>query len=116
MRESLVGLFGLLGLATGLAANGCGSSGDGGGGAATYASALESCSAYCEAYFAAACDPSYTAAGFCKIDKCSPIPSAASAGCYTATKSWYDCLKAQSDICGGTGCTDQEAAVPGACS
>jgi hypothetical protein len=111
VRKSLVGLFGLLGLAS-VAANGCGSNGDSG---ATYASALESCSAYCEGYFAAACDPTYTAAGFCKIDKCSPIPSAASAGCYTATKSWYDCLRAQSDIC-DTGCTDQGAAVPGACS
>ena len=111
MRTLLVGLFGLLGLASGLAANGCGSNGDSGG---TYATALESCSAYCEATFAAACAPTYPTAGQCKIDKCSPIPAAASADCYTATKNWYDCLKAQSDVCGG-GCTDQGAAVPGAC-
>ena len=114
MRKSLIGLFGLLGLASGLAASGCGSNGDSGA-SGTYASALESCSAYCEAYFATACAPTYPTAGQCKIDKCSPIPAAASASCYTATKSWYDCLKAQSDICAGSGCTDQGAAVPGAC-
>ena len=59
--------------------------------------------------------PTYPTAGQCKIDKCSPIPATASTGCYTATKSWYDCLKAQPDICGATGCTEQAAAVPGAC-
>ena len=111
MRRSWVGLFGLLALASGLAADGCGSSGDSAG---TYASALNSCSAYCEAYFARACTPTYPDAGQCKIDKCSPIPATASAACYTATKRWYDCLDAQSDICAG-GCTDQAAAVPGAC-
>ena len=115
MRKSLVGLFGLLGLASGLGASGCGSNGDSGASGGTYASALESCSAYWEAYVAAACAPTYPTAGQCKIDKCSPIPAAASAGCYTATKSWYDCLQSKSGICGSTGCTDQEAAALAAC-
>jgi hypothetical protein len=116
VRKSLVGVVRLLGLASALAVNGCGSDADSGASSATYASALESCSAYCEAYVAAACAPTYSTAGQCKIDKCSPIPATASAGCYTATQSWYDCLKAQVDICGGSGCADQGAAVPGACA
>ena len=112
MRKSLVRLFGLLGLAAGLATSGCGGSGDTPG---TYATALESCSAFCEAYFAAACDPTLTADGFCKIDMCSPIPSMASVGCYSATKTWYDCRKAQSNICADTGCTSTATAALDAC-
>jgi hypothetical protein len=112
--KSLVGIFGLMGLAAVLAAGGCGDSGNSGDSAGTYASALESCSAYCEAYVAAACTPTYPTAGQCKISLCSPIPSMASAGCYTATKSWYDCRKAQSDIC-ASGCTDQATAAAAAC-
>ena len=115
MRKSLVGLVGLLGLAAVLASNGCGDSGGSGDNSGTYATALESCSAFCEAYFAAACSPMYTADGFCKIDMCSPIPAMASVGCYSATKSWYDCRKAQSDICSATGCTSQAAAAVDAC-
>jgi hypothetical protein len=38
-----------------------------------------------------------------------------SAGCYAATKSWYDCRKAQSDICADTGCANQAAAAMDAC-
>lgn len=115
MRKSLVRLFGLLGLAAVLATNGCGDSGTNRTNSGTYATALESCSAFCEAYFAAACDPSLTADGFCKIDMCSPIPSMASVGCYTATKTWYECRKAQSDICSDTGCTSQATAALDAC-
>lgn len=112
MRKSLVGLFCLLGLASGLGTNGCGGSADGGG---TYASALASCSDYCEAYFATCAPPAYPSDGQCKISLCSPIPSMASADCYAATKSWYDCRKAQADLCGDTGCTAQAAAAQSAC-
>jgi hypothetical protein len=116
VKKSLVGVFGvfgLFGLASVLASNGCGSSGDGSG---TYASALTSCSTYCDAYIAAACAPAaYPTDGQCKVSLCTPIPTMASAGCYSATKSWYDCRRAQADICGDTGCTNQAAAAVDVC-
>ncbi len=115
MRKSLLGLFCLLGLASGLGTNGCGGSGNSADSGGTYASALASCSDYCEAYFAACAPPAYTTNGQCKITLCSPIPSTASVDCYAATKSWYDCRKAQADLCGGTGCTDQAATAEAAC-
>ena len=115
MRKSLVGLFCLLGLASGLATNGCGSSGDGTASGGTYGSAIESCAEYCETYFAACAPPAYPDAGQCKISLCSPIPQMASADCYTATKSWWDCRKTQADLCGDTGCADKAAAAQSAC-
>jgi hypothetical protein len=108
-------MIGLLGLAADLAANGCGSSGNSGDSGDTYGSAIESCSAYCETYFAACAPPAYSTHGQCKIALCSPIPSTASAGCYSATTSWYDCRKVQSDLCGDTGCTAEAAAALDAC-
>lgn len=81
----------------------------------TYASALGSCTAYCETYFAACSPPAYPTDGQCKISLCSPIPSTASADCYSATKRWYDCRKAQADLCGDSGCADQAAAAQSAC-
>ncbi len=112
MGKSLIGMFGLLGLAAVLATSGCGDSGDSG---ATYGSAIESCAVYCETYFAACAPAAYMTHGQCKIALCSPIPSTASAGCYAATKSWYDCRRAQSDLCGDTGCTAQATAALDAC-
>jgi len=112
VKRSFVRLFGLLGLASSLAAAGCGGGGDS---PATYGSAIESCSQYCEAYVARSCVPTYTDDGFCKIDKCSPIPQTAPADCYAATQSLWVCLKAQSDICTNTGCANQEAAALAAC-
>jgi hypothetical protein len=112
VKKSLVGILGLVGLAAVLATNGCGDSGESGG---TYSSAIESCSAYCETYFAACAPPQYTTHGQCKITLCSPIPSMASAACYAATKTWYDCRKAEADLCGDTGCTAQATAALDAC-
>jgi hypothetical protein len=114
VRKSLIGSFGLFSFAAALVAYGCGGSGSSADSGGTYGSAIESCSAYCEAYFAAACTPTYSTDGQCKISLCSPIPSMASAGCYAATKSWYDCRKAQSDVC-ASGCTDQATAALDAC-
>jgi hypothetical protein len=115
VRKSFVGFFCLLGLASGLATNGCGGSGGSADTGGTYATALGSCSDYCERYFAACHPPAYSDDGFCKIDLCSPIPQMASADCYSATKSWYDCRKTQADLCGDTGCTNQAAAAASAC-
>lgn len=116
MRKSLLGLFGLVGLAAVLATNGCGDSGDSGANDGTYVSALTSCSNYCDAYIAAACSPAaYPSDGQCKVSLCTPIPNMASAGCYMATKGWYDCRRAQADICGDAGCNDQAAAALTAC-
>ena len=113
MRKSLVGIFCLLGPASGLATNGCGSSGA--ASPATYGAAIEACAEYCETYFAACAPPAYSTAGQCKISLCSPIPQMASVDCYAATMSWYDCRKAQTDLCGDTGCTDKAAAAQSAC-
>ena len=46
MKKLLLGLFGVLGLVSVLAASGCGSSSGGGGNSSA---ALASCNAYCEA-------------------------------------------------------------------
>lgn len=112
MRRSSLGFVCLLGLASGLATNGCGSSGAAGN---TYGAAIEACAEYCETYFAACAPPAYSTAGQCKISLCSPIPQMASADCYAATVSWYDCRKTQTDLCGDTGCTDKAAAAQSAC-
>ncbi|HLK89848.1 MAG TPA: hypothetical protein VKZ18_08140, partial [Polyangia bacterium] len=70
---------------------------------------------YCEAYFAACAPPAYATSGQCKITLCSPIPQTASAACYSATASWYDCRKGEADLCAAAGCTDQAAAAQSAC-
>ncbi len=113
MRRSLVELVGLWALASCLGSSGCGGSAGSSGG--TYAAAIASCSDYCEAYFAACSPPAYSTSGQCKITLCSPIPTTGSAGCYSATTTWYDCRKAQADLCANTGCTDQGAAAQSAC-
>jgi len=115
VKKSLVGLVCVLALVSGLATQGCGDSGNSADTGGTYASALESCSQYCETYFAACAPPAYATAGQCKISLCSPIPSMASAGCYSATKSWYDCRKAQADLCADAGCAEQASAAQSTC-
>jgi len=115
VQKTLIGVLGLLAATVGLSSSGCGESGSSAGGGDSYGAAIESCSAYCETYFAACAPPAYSTHGQCKIALCSPIPSMASAGCYAATTSWYDCRRGQSDLCGDTGCTAQAAAALDAC-
>ncbi len=111
MKKLLLGLCGVFGLVSVLAASGCGGSS---GGGATLAEATASCNAWCDAYIAEACaDPLYTTADECKTTECSP--ETASASCYAAVKALYDCEKTQADICGDTGCTSQVGAAISAC-
>ncbi|HKO49476.1 MAG TPA: hypothetical protein VJV79_17225 [Polyangiaceae bacterium] len=73
---------------------GCSSDSESGGGAA-----LTSCNAYCDAAIAKSC----TDSADCKADECADLDKAMGA-CDTAFKTYYDCLKAQSDVCANT-CT-----------
>jgi hypothetical protein len=105
------GRFGFAGLILGLAlfsaAAGCGSSGGGGDPAATQTS----CTAYCTAYFAAACPtPMYTSMADCMSSECAQA-AGFPAGCQSALKTYYDCRKTQADICGDTGCSSQFTAT-----
>jgi hypothetical protein len=110
VKKSLLGLFGVAGLVSVLAASRCSSSGS----SATLAEATASCNAYCDAYIAAACtDSLYTSADECKTTECAP--ETGSASCYAAVKAFYDCEKTQADICGDTGCTNQLGAAISAC-
>ena len=90
-----------------MALMGCGSSSSSGNSAATQTS----CNAYCTAYLAAACNPSmYPSMAECTAGECTPIMSAPG-GCQAALKTYYDCRKAETDICADTGCDSQAAAL-----
>jgi hypothetical protein len=109
MKKSLLGLFGVLGLASLLAASGCGSSS--GDSSATRAS----CNTYCDAYIAKACtDPIYASAAECKSSECVDT-SAGSSGCNASIKAYYDCRATQADLCADDGCDTQAAAILSAC-
>jgi hypothetical protein len=71
---------------------GCSSSDDPSGGAG-----LSACNAYCDAAIAASCPDSAT----CKADECADLDKATGA-CDTAFKTYYDCQKAQANVCGQT--------------
>ena len=98
---------------------GAGSAGgsSGGQGGSNANPAIASCNAYCDAYIAAACPtPTYSSASECKSSECGSIPTTATAACYAAVKTFYDCERTQADICGDTGCVNQFTALLGACS
>jgi hypothetical protein len=111
MKKSLLGLFGMLGLVSVLAASGCGSS----SGGSNSSAALASCNAYCDAYIAKACaDPIFTSLADCKSSECVDT-SAASAGCNNTVKAYYDCRTTQADLCADDGCNTQATAILSAC-
>ena len=102
----LVG-FGIL---ASLALFGCG--GDSGGGSnGDPAATRMSCDAYCIAYAAASCaSPMFTSMAECGMVECDPL-SAVPAGCQATVKAYYDCRKAEADICNDVGCDSQFAAI-----
>lgn len=113
MKRALLGPLGGLSLLVAVVTSGCD---DSQGAASTAAAALESCNAYCDAYIARACSPSfYAAADECKSTKCLDT-SAGSAGCNAALRTYYDCQQSQADICADDGCSSQAAAIISACS
>jgi hypothetical protein len=99
--------FRVLGLMLSLAGLGCASStGDS-------ADTQTACHAYCAAYVAAACATGvYSDEGTCKTMECEPLRGA-SASCQTALRRYYDCERAQADICADSGCTNEFAALNG---
>jgi hypothetical protein len=72
----------------------CGSDDDDGGGDA----AKSSCVAYCDATVAANC----TDSADCKSFECEDGLDKATGACATEMKRYYDCMKAQTDVCGQT--------------
>jgi hypothetical protein len=105
-----------LSLTTVLAASGCpdGDGGGGGGGNVTYAEAVASCNAYCDALFAACTATFYPTVEVCKTNECSGSTSA-SAACYAAAKTYWDCRKVQPTICTELGCDSQRDPAIAAC-
>jgi hypothetical protein len=69
----------------------CGSDDENSGGGAE---AKASCNAYCDAAVAKACTDSAT----CKADQCNELEKSTGA-CATEFKKYYECLKAQPDVC-----------------
>lgn len=69
---------------------GCGSDDSNGSAGA----GLAACNAYCDAVVAKSCP----GAADCKTDECEGLDKAPGA-CDTAFKNYYDCLKAQTDVC-----------------
>ena len=105
-----------LSLTTILAASGCpDDDGGGGGGGATYAEALASCNAYCDALFAACPTTFYPTIEVCKTTECSGSMSEPAA-CYTAGKTMWDCRKVNANICTELGCDSEFNAAVAACS
>jgi hypothetical protein len=104
-RGRLVGL----GFVLSLTLLGCGSSSTTPNG--DPAAARLSCMEYCIQYIAASCStPVYTTMTECGTNECDPL-AAAPAGCQTAIKTYYDCRKAEADICNDVGCDSQFAAL-----
>jgi hypothetical protein len=75
----------------------CGSDDESSGGGAE---AKASCNAYCDAAVAKAC----TDSADCKTFECEGLEKSTGA-CATEFKKYYDCMKAQPDVCGTT-CTE----------
>jgi hypothetical protein len=71
----------------------CGNGDDSGGGGGDAAKA--SCNAYCDAAIAKACMDSAD----CKSFECDMVEKATGT-CATEMKRYYDCMKAQTDVCG----------------
>ena len=69
------------------------------------AASQASCNAYCDAYLAATC-PDYPTVEECKATECDDIP-VQPAICQTKLKTYYDCQKAQADICGFDECSTE---------
>ena len=90
MKRNWIGVMALLLAVAGMV--GCSSDSDAGGGASQ-----ASCNAYCDAKVAASCAD----AADCKADECTDLDKATGA-CDTAMKAYYDCLKAQSNVCSDT--------------
>ena len=92
-------------LAPFLAALGCSSSGG------TLSATQDSCTAYCNAYVVAVCDPPlYTEASACESVECVPLKGG-SPSCQAAFKAYYDCKQSQADLCADTGCTREFDAI-----
>jgi len=97
----------VLGLVLSFAVLGCGSS------TGNSADTQTACNDYCAAVVAAACATppgGYTDVSACMSTECMPLRGA-SASCQTALKRYYDCERAQSDICADSGCTNEFAAL-----
>jgi hypothetical protein len=90
MKAKWIGIVALLLAASSMVA--CGSDDDGGGDGAK-----ASCNAYCDATVAKGCAD----AADCKTFECENIDKATGA-CATEMKRYYDCMKAQTDVCGDT--------------
>src|SRR5262245_22389981 len=106
MKRSRCGALGLFVWSV-LVLAGCGSDGSSGNSAAVQTA----CNGYCDTYAAASCSaPVYASAAECKTGECAPLTSAP-AGCHAALKTYYDCRKAQSDICADEGCVNEFAAL-----
>jgi|SRR5690242_10104223 hypothetical protein len=107
-RRQRVKRLGVLGLVLSLAVLGCENTSTG-----DSADTQTSCNAWCTAVIAAACATPpgmYTDVSTCKTQECEPLRGA-SASCQTALKKYYDCERAQSDICADSGCTNEFAAL-----
>ena len=90
---------------------GCGSSGGSSTSNGDPAATKLSCMEYCIEYIAGSCPtPVYTTMTECGMNECDPL-AAAPAGCQTALKTYYDCRKAEADICDDVGCDSQFAAL-----
>jgi hypothetical protein len=91
MKSKWFGVVALL--LAGSSAVGCSSDSESGSAGA----ALASCNAYCDAAIAKSC----TDSADCKADECSDLDKAMGA-CDATFKTYYDCLKAQTDVCANT--------------
>lgn len=92
MKGRYIGIVALLLAATSMVA--CGSDDEGGGDGAA---AKASCNAYCDAAIAKPCADSAD----CKSFECEDIEKA-TGPCATEMKRYYDCMKAQTDVCATT--------------
>ena len=93
MKGKWFGMVALLLAASSMAACGSDDDGNGGGGA----EAKTACNAYCDAAIAKACSDSTD----CKDFECGDLEKATGT-CATEFKKYYDCMKAQTDVCGQT--------------
>jgi hypothetical protein len=92
----------------------CGGDDDDDGSGATGSAALSSCNAFCDAAGTASC-PDYTDAAECKSFECDGLDQTPAGACADAIKAYYDCLKAQPDVC-MTGCSTEADAYLTACT
>jgi len=92
-----------------LAALGCGAAAP-----ADLGATVAACNAYCDAYLAASCPSSnYASTDECKSIECTPHLSMAPTSCLPPFKTYYECERTQTDLCGDTGCVNQLAALTG---